>query len=111
MFLFSKKKSKPPVGKPPLPPTGNIAPKVKTAEEAKREAMQNDKEKEKEKPKEKTKAEKEDLERVKDGEEVDEDEASRRRKASRRISQTQFGKPLSYNAYITQNKLNPTKPQ
>ena len=100
MFLF-KKKDKSAANKPPLPPSAGSAHKVKTAEEAKREVLQQEKAKEKEQ----TKAlKKDEVERADEVE--DEDEASRRRKASRRISQTQFGKPLSYNAYITQNKLN-----
>ena len=90
-FLFGgKKKEKVPIGKPPLPPSAAQPAKVKTAEEAKREANQQ---------KEKEQA----VERAKVVEETD-DEANQRKKASRRISQTQFGKPLSYNAYITQSK-------
>ena len=84
--LFKKKnKTEVPVGKPPaesgLPPT-----KPKTAEEAKREAIQHQ--------------HTEELERAKPVDDTPDE--SVRKKASRRISQTQFGKPLSYNAYITQ---------
>ena len=72
-FLFGKRKNSIPVGKPPTAPLNQG--KVKTAEEAKREAMKQPVE---EPP-------------PKEGE----DEKGRRMSQSRRISQTQFGKPLS----------------
>jgi len=84
-FLFKKKDK--PVRPPSLPLAPQPKEKVKTAEEAKREALQK---------------EKEELERAKDVQQEDDDESQRKR-ASRRISQTQFGKPLSYNAYLSQN--------
>jgi len=88
--LFKKKnKTEVPVGKPPTPPsTGGLPPtKPKTAEEAKREAIQQQ-------------HKEEEVERAKPVDEAPDEGV--RKKASRRISQTQFGKPLSYNAYITQ---------
>jgi hypothetical protein len=108
MFLLRRKsKAAPPAGKgesngkPPLSPKS--AQKAKSAEEAKKEAFkQAHEEEKKEKPKPT------DVERV--AAKDDEDDGSHRIRTSRRISQTQIGKPLSYNAYITQTKLNQPRP-
>ncbi len=99
MFMFKKRPSVT-ANKPPVAPGG--AHKVKTAEEAKQEAIKQDKVKTKGNTKEKE----EPVERA--GGSDGDDDQSHRMKASRRISQTQFGKPLSYNQYITQTKLNPS---